>query len=70
MSTIRVLVGTRKGAFILTSDGSASAGRWAGRTLPGGKFITSRVRPWTRTGSMRRIKSLAAAGPHTRLENS
>jgi hypothetical protein len=40
MSTVRVLVGTRKGAFILTSD--AKRQRWDvnGPTLPVGRSIT------------------------------
>ncbi len=41
MSKVRVLVGTRKGAFILTSDGKRE--NWevsAAHTLRAGKFIT------------------------------
>ena len=41
MSKVRVLVGTRKGAFILTSDGKRRAvGQSAGRTLRAGRCIT------------------------------
>ena len=40
MSNVRVLVGTRKGAFILTSDGKSESGRSAGRFLRAGRSIT------------------------------
>jgi len=42
MSRVRVLVGTRKGAFVLTADASAINGRSAGRISPAGRSITSR----------------------------
>ena len=40
MSSVRVLVGTRKGAFILTADGARKDGKSAARILRAGKFIT------------------------------
>ena len=52
MSRVRVLVGTRKGAFVLTSDGKrASSGTSAGRTSGAGRCTTSRVRRRSRIGS-------------------
>ena len=39
MTAIRVLVGTRKGAFILTSDAGRKSGRWMGPISPAGKSI-------------------------------
>ncbi len=40
MSTVRVLVGTRKGAFILTSDGKRERWNVSGPTLGAGRFTT------------------------------
>ena len=54
MSGVRVLVGTRKGAFILTSDGKREKWESAAPTLPAGRFITSKDRPPIRTGFTRR----------------
>ncbi len=56
MSGVRVLVGTRKGAFILTSDGKR---QWesAGRISRAGRFIISRVRVWIPIGSTRRRRA-------------
>ena len=46
MSGVRVLVGTRKGAFILTSDGKrANVGRSAGPTSRAGRSTTSKGSP-------------------------
>ena len=44
MSGVRVLVGTRKGAFILTSDGKRRSGTSAARTSRAGRSTTSRDR--------------------------
>ena len=50
MSNVRVLVGTRKGAFVLYVRREARAlGASAGRTSRAGKSITSRDRRRTRT---------------------
>ena len=54
MSRVRVLVGTRKGAFILTSDGKRENGKSAVRISRAGRFIISRDRRLIRIGSMRR----------------
>ena len=35
MSKVRVLVGTRKGAFVLTADGKRENGTWMARTFAG-----------------------------------
>ena len=59
MSGVRVLVGTRKGAFILTADGKRQNGISAARISRVGRCITSRVRPLTPTGCTLRS---AAAG--------
>jgi hypothetical protein len=40
MSSVRVLVGTKKGAFILTSDGKRQKWDVSGRTSRGGRSIT------------------------------
>ena len=40
MSTVRVLVGTHKGAFILTSDGKREKWDVPARTSPAGRCIT------------------------------
>jgi hypothetical protein len=63
MSMVRVLVGTRKGAFILTSD--AKRARWevSGPSLAAGRSIISRVLPLTRIGCMHRSR---AAGSGSR----
>ena len=46
MSKVRVLVGTRKGAFILTSDGKREqVGRQRSLTSQAGRSTTSRARP-------------------------
>lgn len=39
MSKVRLLVGTRKGAFVLTADGRR-IGEWLGRSLRGGSATT------------------------------
>ena len=55
MSGVRVLVGTRKGAFILTSDGKREeVGRQRAALRRAGRCTTSRDRRWIRTGSTRR----------------
>jgi hypothetical protein len=40
MTNVRVLVGTRKGAFILTSDGKREQWNVLVLTSPVGRFIT------------------------------
>ena len=51
MSGVRVLVGTRKGAFVLTSDGKTrTTGTSAVRTSQAGRSTTSRARRPIRTG--------------------
>ena len=40
MSSVRVLVGTRKGAFILTSDGKRQKWDVTGRTSAAGRSTT------------------------------
>jgi len=40
MSSVRVLVGTKKGAFILTSDGTRKRWSVAAHISPAGKCIT------------------------------
>ena len=45
MARIRILAGTRKGAFILTADGKREIGRSAAHSLRAGRCTTSRVRP-------------------------
>ena len=61
MSSVRVLVGTRKGAFILTADGNARSGTSAVRISPAGRCITSRVRPSIRIGSTHRNRAAGSA---------
>ena len=61
MSGVRVLVGTRKGAFILTSDGRREQWEVAGRTSPAGRCTTSRDRRRIRTASMRRSRAAGSA---------
>ena len=57
MSGVRVLVGTRKGAFVLTSDASAQSGRSVALISRAGRFTTSRARRSTRTGCMPRSRA-------------
>ena len=45
MSSVRVLVGTKKGAFILTSDGTRNSGMSAVLTLADGSCTISKGRP-------------------------
>jgi hypothetical protein len=45
MSSVRVLVGTHKGAFILTSDGKRDKWEVAAPILPVGTSTTSKDRP-------------------------
>ena len=59
MSGIRVLVGTRKGAFILTSDGKREKWDVSGPHFAGWEIYHLKGSPWIPTGSMRRR---AAAG--------
>ncbi len=59
MSGVRVLVGTRKGAFILTADGKRRSGILAAPISRVGRCITSRVHLLTPTGYTHRS---AAAG--------
>ena len=40
MSRVRLLVGTRKGAFVLTSDGSRQEWEVEGPTSPAGRCTT------------------------------
>jgi len=54
MSGVRVLVGTRKGAFVLTSDGKREVWDIKGPFFGGWRSITSRVLLLTATGSSRR----------------
>ena len=54
MSGVRVLVGTRKGAFVLTADGARKQWDVQGRTSAGGRSITSRARRPTRIACTRR----------------
>jgi hypothetical protein len=61
MSKVRVLVGTRKGAFVPTSDGKRD--RWASvvPTLWGCRCTTaSRVRPSTRIVCTRRSTAVGS----------
>ena len=58
MSGVRVLVGTRKGAFILTSDGKRERlGRQRPALRAAGRSTTSRARPPIPTGSTPRSRS-------------
>jgi len=57
MSQVRVLVGTRKGAFILTADGKRERWEVSGPHFAGGRFITSRDRPRIRIGCMCRSRA-------------
>ena len=54
MSGVRVLVGTRKGTFILTSDGKRLIGKSVALTLQDGNSTTSPDHPLTQTASMPR----------------
>ena len=54
MSGVRVLLGTRKGAFILSSDGNRLIGKLVALTLRDGNSTTSPNHPLTQTASMRR----------------
>ena len=40
MSNVRVLVGTKKGAFVLTSDGKREKWEVSGPSSPAGRFTT------------------------------
>ena len=57
MSGVRVLVGTRKGAFVLTADGTRQSWECPARTSLAGRSTTSRGRRPTRTGSTPRSRS-------------
>ncbi len=57
MSNVRVLVGTRKGAFVLTADGKREKWDVSGPHLQAGKFITSRDRLQTPIGFMLRNRA-------------
>ena len=61
MSKVRVLVGTRKGAFVLSSDGKREQWDVSGPILQAGRFTTSRDRRLTRTGCMRRSRPAGMA---------
>ena len=50
MSRVRVLVGTRKGAFVLTADGKRDKWDVSGPFFPGWKIYHVAGRPPTRTG--------------------
>ncbi len=54
MSAVRVLVGTRKGAFVLTSDAKRKSWDVRGPTSPGGRCTTSTGRRPTRRACTRR----------------
>jgi hypothetical protein len=56
MSNVRVLVGTRKGAFILTSDGKREHWDVSGPHFLAGRSTTSRVRLLTQIAYMRRSR--------------
>jgi hypothetical protein len=58
MSGVRVLIGTRKGAFILTSDGKRADRNSVALTLRDGNSTTSPDHPLTQTASM--LRNLAA----------
>ncbi len=53
MSSVRVLVGTRKGAFILTSNEKRKRWKISGPHFAGGRFIMSKDRPSIRIACMR-----------------
>ena len=53
MSKVRVLAGTRKGAFVLTSDGKRDKWDVKGHILRAGRFITSKARQSIQIGCMR-----------------
>ena len=57
MSALRLLVGTRKGAFILTSDGKREQWKVSGPHFAGWEIYHLKVRPWIRTASTRRNRS-------------
>ena len=57
MSKVRVLVGTRKGAFVLTSDGKREQWDVSGPHFAGWEIYHSRDRPLTRIGCMRRNRA-------------
>ena len=59
MSGVRVLVGTRKGAFVLTSDGTRKTWDVSGPHFAGWEVYHLKGSPVIRTASMRRR---AAAG--------
>jgi hypothetical protein len=54
MRGVRVLVGTRTGAFVLTSDSHHERWDVSGPTLRAGRSTTSRDLPLIRIGYMRR----------------
>ena len=54
MSGVRVLIGTRKGAFILTSGGNGLVGKSVALTMRDGNSTTSLDHPLTHTASMPR----------------
>ena len=54
MSGVRVLVGTRKGAFILTADGKRKQWDVSGPHFAGWEIYHSRDRRLTRTGCTHR----------------
>ncbi len=61
MSRVRVLVGTRKGAFVLTSDGQRQQWEVSGPHFGGWEIITSPDLPRTQCGSMH-LNRLAGSG--------
>ena len=61
MSGVRVLVGTRKGAFVLTADGKREKWDISGPHFAGWEIITSKARPWIPTGSTRRSPAAGSA---------
>ena len=54
MGGVRVLVGTRKGAFILTADARRDKWEISGPHFAGWEIYHLKGSPWTRIGCMRR----------------
>ncbi len=69
MPSIRVLVGTRKGAFICTSDKAARSGKLPGRSSAAGNLSHERVaggpRPHLRLADQRLVRTDHFSGPTT-----
>ena len=68
MSSVRVLVGTRKGGFILASDGTRDRWSVSGPHFGGWEIYHMKGSPPIRTASTRRSRADGSGAGHSALE--